>query len=42
MVWFEIMTNFQDETQNLAKFVTFKKLYFSKFDGRKKNDILGL
>jgi uncharacterized protein (UPF0303 family) len=33
LVWFEIMTNFQDKTQILC---TFKNLYFSKFDSKKK------
>ncbi len=28
MVWFEIMTNFQNKTQNLAKFVHFQKSIF--------------
>ncbi len=38
MVSFEIITNFQNETQNLC---TFKKNYFSKFDYKKTYDILG-
>jgi hypothetical protein len=28
LVWFEIMTNFQDEAQNLTKFVHFQKFVF--------------
>ncbi len=42
MVWFEIMTNFQDKTQNLAKFVHFQKFVFLlEFDYKKTYDILG-
>jgi hypothetical protein len=28
LVWFEIMINFQDKTQNLTKFVRFQKFIF--------------
>jgi hypothetical protein len=36
LLWFEIMNFFQDVSQNLGKSVHFQKLYFSKFDCKKK------